>query len=86
MNQPKGFMNGVKQGSKSLVSSVKSGLVGLVEKPIDGVKEEGGIGFFKGSLEGLVGLIVKPVTGLMDATSMTIEGIRSASSYSLSNR
>jgi hypothetical protein len=38
MNQPKGFVNGVKQGSKSLVSSVKSGLVGLVEKPIDGVK------------------------------------------------
>jgi hypothetical protein len=30
MNQPKGFMNGVKQGSKSLVSSVKSGIVGLV--------------------------------------------------------
>lgn len=83
MNQPKGFVNGVKQGLKSLVSSVKSGLVGLVEKPIDGAKEEGGIGFFKGSFEGLVGLIVKPVAGLMDATSMTIEGIRSASSYSL---
>lgn len=72
MNQPKGFVNGVKQGSKSLFSSVKSGLFGLVEKPIEGVKQEGGIGFFKGSFSGLVGLVVKPMTGLMDATSMTI--------------
>jgi hypothetical protein len=30
LNQPKGFFNGVKQGSKSLVTSVKSGIVGLV--------------------------------------------------------
>mgnify|MGYP006872435399 CR=1 FL=1 len=33
MNQPKGFANGVKQGSKSLFSSVKSGVVGLYAKP-----------------------------------------------------
>lgn len=33
MSQPKGFANGVKQGSKSLFSSVKSGVVGLYAKP-----------------------------------------------------
>lgn len=33
MHQPKGFANGVKQGSKSLITSVKSGLVGLYTKP-----------------------------------------------------
>lgn len=50
LNQPKGFVNGVKQGSKSLVSSIKSGIVGLVEKPYEGAKEDGGFGFIKGSL------------------------------------
>jgi vacuolar protein sorting-associated protein 13A/C len=85
LNQPKGFVNGIKQGSKCLICSAKSGIVGLVQKPIEGIREEGGIGFFKGSMKGLMGLIVKPVTGFMDATSMTIQGIRSASSYSLSN-
>ncbi len=33
MNQPKGFANGVKQGGKSLFSSVKSGVVGLYKRP-----------------------------------------------------
>lgn len=33
MNQQKGFANGIKQGSKSLFSSVKSGVFGLYKKP-----------------------------------------------------
>ncbi len=38
MNQPKGFANGIKHGSKSLMTSIKSGFVGLFTKPQEGLK------------------------------------------------
>ena len=79
--QPKGFFNGVKLGAFSFAGSLKSGVTGVVEKPYQGAMKEGGIGFLKGSVQGLTGLIVKPVTGLMDATSITIQGIKAVSSY-----
>lgn len=78
---PKGFFNGVKEGSKTFAYSLKSGVVGLVERPYEGAKGEGGIGFLKGSFEGVAGLIIKPVTGIMDAASMTVHGIKSMSTY-----
>ena len=34
MVQPKGFFNGVKEGSKTFAYSIKSGVVGLIERPI----------------------------------------------------
>ena len=36
----------------------------------------------KGTFEGLAGVVVKSVTGVIDAASMTVRGIKSASSYS----
>ena len=81
MVQPKGFFNGFKQGSKTFLYSIKSGVVGLVERPYEGAKEDGGIGFLKGSFSGVAGLIIKPVTGLMDAASLTVHGIKSSSTY-----
>lgn len=82
MNQQKGFANGVKQGSKSLFTSVKSGVVGLYKRPKEGLEEEGGIGLIKGTFSGLAGVLVKSVTGVIDAASMTVRGIKTASSYS----
>lgn len=38
-----------------------------------GVKEEGALGFFKGTGIGLVGLLVRPTGGLIDLTSGTLE-------------
>lgn len=82
MNQQKGIANGLKQGSKSLFSSVKSGVVGLYKRPKEGLEEEGGIGLIKGTLSGIAGIFVKSATGVMDAASITVRGIKSASSYS----
>jgi vacuolar protein sorting-associated protein 13A/C len=79
--QPVGFLNGVKLGAVSFAGSLKSGITGVVEKPYEGAKKQGGVGFLQGSLYGLTGLVVKPVTGIIDLTSMTIQGIKSTSSY-----
>ena len=38
-----------------------------------GVKEEGALGFFKGTGRGLVGLLVRPTGGLIDLTSGALE-------------
>jgi vacuolar protein sorting-associated protein 13A/C len=39
--------------------------------------EKGGVGgFFLGSLKGIAGLVVKPVSGVIDAASITAEGIK----------
>ena len=38
-----------------------------------GVKEEGAMGFFKGTGRGLVGFLVRPAGGLIDLTSGTLE-------------
>lgn len=38
-----------------------------------GVKEEGAVGFFKGTGRGLVGFLVRPAGGLIDLTSGTLE-------------
>ncbi len=63
---------GLKIGLKEFAHSVKSGLTGVVEQPIQGHREEGGIGALKGVLAGLTGLITKPLTGLIFAASKTI--------------
>ena len=48
----------------------------MFTKPIEGIREGGFGGFFKGTLQGLTGLIVKPVTGVLDAAAKTTEGIK----------
>ena len=49
------------------------GVSGVVIQPMKGVKEEGALGFFKGTGIGLVGLLVRPTGGLIDLTSGTLD-------------
>ena len=49
------------------------GVTGVVAQPIKGVKEEGALGFFKGTGKGLVGLLVRPTGGLIDLTSGALD-------------
>lgn len=66
------FGMGLKIGLKEFGYSLKSGITGLVEQPIQGHHEEGGVGILKGAFFGLTGLVTKPVTGLILAVSKTI--------------
>ena len=52
-----------------------SGFTGIVEKPIEGVKQ-GPIGVLEGLGKGLLGVVTKPTAGLVDFTSQSLEGIR----------
>ncbi len=80
LNKIEGVVSGLKVGLTSLGYGVKSGLVGVVERPISGAKNQGPLGALKGSVEGLMGLLTKSTTGLLDAASKTIEGIKYSSS------
>ena len=55
---------------------VVSGVTGIVEKPMEGAKSAGAIGFFKGFCKGVLGAITKPTAGVVDFTSQSCEGIR----------
>ncbi len=63
------------QGTKSLGTSVISGVSGVVTKPVAGAQAGGIGGFFKGAGIGLAGLVTKPVSGVVDLVSKTSQGI-----------
>ena len=75
-NRPKHALSGVAQGATSFVSSVASGITGMVEKPIEGAKTKGVAGFFEGIGRGLVGVVTKPMLGVFDLATNVSEGIR----------
>ncbi|KAG9302115.1 hypothetical protein G9A89_020549 [Geosiphon pyriformis] len=75
-NRPKHAFYGVTQGASSLVTSITSGIEGLVRKPIEGAGREGAAGLVKGFGKGLVGFVTKPVVGVFDLASNVTEGIR----------
>lgn len=52
------------------------GVTGIVTKPVEGAKQEGVKGFFKGAGKGLVGVVVRPASGVVDFASSSFDGIR----------
>lgn len=74
-NKPKTTLSGMWQGTKSLGTSVFSGVSGVVTKPVAGAQSGGIGGFFKGAGIGLAGLVTKPVSGVVDLVSKTSQGI-----------
>ena len=43
---------------------------------MEGAKNEGASGFFKGIGQGLAGLVLKPVNGVIDLATKSTEGIK----------
>lgn len=70
-----GIFDGIKDGSESIFSGFKSGVTGLVSKPMEGASKEGVGGFFKGMGLGLIGAAVKPVMGLTEGVTSVAHGI-----------
>lgn len=48
----------------------------MVHKPIDGCREGGTFGLFKGVLKGTVGLVVRPAAGIVDFASGSLEAVK----------
>jgi vacuolar protein sorting-associated protein 13A/C len=61
---------------KNLVKGVKSGLTGVVEKPMEGARQGGLGGLVGGMGKGLIGAVAKPAGGLVDFTSQSLEELR----------
>ena len=47
-----------------------------MKKPIEGVREDGAKGLFKGMGVGLVGVVTRPVSGALDAVHDAMAGIQ----------
>lgn len=75
-NRPKHALYGFTTGANSFITSVASGVGGVVRKPLEGAESEGALGFFKGVGKGVLGLGTKPLIGVLDAASNVTEGIR----------
>lgn len=75
-NRPKHALYGFTTGANSFLTSVASGVGGVVRKPLEGAESEGALGFFKGVGKGVLGLGTKPLIGVLDAASNVTEGIR----------
>ena len=47
-----------------------------MRKPVEGAKEEGVGGFFKGVGKGLVGVVTRPASGVVDFAASSFEGVK----------
>lgn len=74
-NAPQHAGDGFVKGVSSAGTSIWSGVKGVVTKPIDGAKEDGFGGFFKGIGRGTAGFVGKTVSGVVDIVGKTTEGI-----------
>ncbi|KAG0723185.1 Vacuolar protein sorting-associated protein 13 [Chionoecetes opilio] len=66
------------RGGKGIVTGVMDGVTGVFLKPIDGAREEGVEGFFKGVGKGVVGLVTRPASGVIDFASGSFDAVMRA--------
>lgn len=64
------------RGGKGLVMGFFDGVTGVATKPIEGARDEGFGGFFKGVGKGVVGLVTRPTGGMIDFASGTFDSLR----------
>ena len=80
--RPQSMQEGLARGGKGLVMGVFDGVTGVVMKPVQGAKEEGFGGFFKGLGKGAVGLVARPTAGIVDFASGTFDSVKRATELS----
>lgn len=51
-------------------------MTGVFTKPVEGAREEGVGGFFKGLGRGAVGLVARPTTGVVDFASGSFNAVK----------
>lgn len=85
INKPKNVVEGVGKGFKGLFKNIGKGITGIVTEPIKGYKKNKWKGAMAGGARGISGIIVKPIAGVLDAASMTAEGIKNTVSGQTTN-
>jgi vacuolar protein sorting-associated protein 13A/C len=75
INQPKNVGEGIVKGFNSAGTSIWSGVSGVFTKPIEGAKNNGVEGFFRGVGRGGAGLVTKTFSGVVDIVAKTSEGL-----------
>ena len=70
------FGESLARSSKGLAMGIFEGVTGVAMKPIEGAKQEGVGGFFKGMGKGVVGLVARPTGGIVDFASGTFDSVK----------
>lgn len=83
-NKPKSIGDGMKKGLSSAGSSIYSGFTGIFTTPMEGARNNGIIGFFKGGAKGAAGFVTKTTSGVIDIIAKTSEGLDNQSKSQLS--
>lgn len=52
------------------------GVTGVFTKPIEGARDQGVEGFFKGLGKGAVGLVARPTAGVVDFASGSLDAVK----------
>ncbi|XP_026322169.1 vacuolar protein sorting-associated protein 13 [Hyposmocoma kahamanoa] len=73
---PANLQEGIARSGKGLVMGVVDGVTGVFTKPVEGAREEGVGGFFKGLGRGAVGLVARPTTGVVDFASGSFNAVK----------
>ncbi|XP_049870372.1 intermembrane lipid transfer protein Vps13 isoform X3 [Pectinophora gossypiella] len=83
MNKPPAnLQEGLARSGKGLVMGVFDGVTGVFTKPIEGAREEGVEGFFKGLGKGAVGLVARPTAGVVDFAAGSLDAVKRAADLS----
>ncbi|KAH8823201.1 hypothetical protein DL96DRAFT_1616914 [Flagelloscypha sp. PMI_526] len=69
------FADGVWEGTKGLWFGYADSIVGLVKEPYQGAKNEGWVGFLKGSARSYLNLGVKPAAGILGLMAYPMKGV-----------
>jgi vacuolar protein sorting-associated protein 13A/C len=78
--------SGLKHGGNVFVSSLATGISGLVVAPMNGFQDHGLPGVVTGVMRGLVGFVAAPVTGALGAVAIVTESARQSAQFRHSGR
>lgn len=79
---PANLQEGLARSGKGLVMGVVDGVTGVFTKPIEGAREQGVEGFFRGLGRGAVGLVARPTAGVVDFASGSLDAVKRAADMS----
>ncbi|KAK6512045.1 hypothetical protein TWF481_000943 [Arthrobotrys musiformis] len=70
-----GMGSGLKVAGKEFAFGFYDGIAGLVTQPVQGAREEGHLGFWKGFGKGIGGVVLKPGAAIWGVTGYTFKGL-----------
>ncbi|KAI9715522.1 MAG: hypothetical protein M1828_000829 [Chrysothrix sp. TS-e1954] len=71
-----GLSSGLRASGEAAAYNIYDSLTGVVTQPYQGAKEEGALGFVKGTGKGLAGLLIKQAGAAVEPVGRLAEGVR----------